>query len=110
MLLVLALGAQADLTLTAMLVGVGLGGSNRALTVIATGVLAVASAIAVFVLWTLWSVAPGCVVAGEGCAVPAETLSVVALVAAAEWLWLLVIALIARRVGRRNASRPVAAG
>ena len=66
-----------------------------------TGAVAVAFALAIYVLWVIWFVAPGCIV-NSVCAVQASSWPNVAAGAAAQWTGLLAAALAARFAKSRN--------
>jgi len=101
-LLVAILACEADLTLGACAIGLGLGDRRCLLTFLATGGVALGFALAAFLVWTLWFVAPGCL--GDGASLScisdhAESgLAYLGPGALVQWTWMLSIALAARRV------------
>lgn len=105
---ILALVAcEADLTITAGAVGLGLRRSHPVVTVLATLGISVAFVAAVVLLWALWFVAPSCV-AGNACSAPVAAAGWFAAGAMAQWLWLATVALAARRTSARRARRAIA--
>lgn len=106
---ILALAAcEADLTITAGAVGLGLRRSHPVVTVLATLGISVAFVAAVLFVWALWLVAPSCI-AGSGCGAPAAAAGWFAAGAMTQWLWLAAVALAARRTSARRARRALAA-
>jgi len=107
------LACELDLALTAGAIGLGLRRSHPLLTFLSTGVISIGFVAAVFVIWILWFVAPTCVT-GEGACLDQAQLDgasgYVGLGAAAQWAWMLGIALAVRRIRRPSVSRPIAAG
>jgi len=97
---------EADLTLAACAIGLGLRRRHNALTFLASGGVALGFALAVFLVWMLWVVAPGCL--GDdsllGCVSGrAESgFPFVGLGALGQWAWMLVVALCARLVSEKN--------
>ena len=93
---------EADLTLGACAIGLGLGDRRCLLTFLVTGGVALGFGLAVFLVWTLWFVAPGCL--GDGASLScisdhAESgLAYLGPGALVQWTWMLSIALAARRV------------
>ena len=104
--LVALLACEADLTLGACAIGLGLRHKRNLVTLLATGVAALGFAVAVFVIWALWFVAPGCI--GEDASlacVGAQAASGLVYLgpgAVAQWAWMLGIALAARRATRNR--------
>ena len=100
------LACEVDLALTAGAIGLGLRGSHRLLTFGATAAVAGGFAIAIFLVWALWFVAPGCI--GEEASLTcvndhaASRFAYLGLGALAQWIWLLGVALAARRVTRNR--------
>jgi len=111
--IVALLACEADLTLTAGAIGLGLHRSRPWRTLLTTGVISIGFAAAVLVIWILWFVAPACVVAEGTCLGQTQVnaaLCYAGVGAAAQWAWMLGIAFAARRVRRPSVSRPIAAG
>ena len=102
---ILALVAcEVDLTLTAGAIGIGLGRSSLAATVVATGLISSLCAALIFLVWILWFVAPACV-AGGTCPGQSELSRPYAYLAAgavAQWGWMLAVALATRRQTRER--------
>jgi hypothetical protein len=90
------LACELELTVSAGAIGRGLRRSHPVLTALATLAVAIGFAAAVLVVWALWFIAPACV-AGGVCAPPAGAAAWFGAGAAAEWAWLLVVALAVRR-------------
>ena len=101
-LLVAILACEADLTLGACAIGLGLRDRRCLLTFLVTGGVALGFGLAVFLVWTLWFVAPGCI--GDGASLScvsdhaASGLAYLGPGALVQWTWMLSIALAARRV------------
>jgi hypothetical protein len=98
---------EADVTLTAIALGVSLGRWPRAVTFAASALVSTGIAAAVVLIWVLWLVAPSCLggsnpgaciggrVAGPGLVYASE-------IAFMQWFWMLGVALCARFVAERN--------
>jgi hypothetical protein len=99
--LFLLLACEADLAMGAVAIGLSLRSSRVAITVVLTGALSIAFVVALFVLWAMWFVAPGCIVSSD-CAVPGSSYANLAAGAAAQWAWMLAIALGARFAKKRT--------
>lgn len=107
MLIPLVLLVEADLTLTAIALGVSLRRRRRGVTFAASALMASGIALAMVLIWLLWLVAPACLgdlnpggciggrVAGAGLEYASE-------IALAQWFWMLGVALCARFVAERN--------
>jgi hypothetical protein len=100
------LACEADLTLGACAMGLGLRHKRNLVTFVATGVAALGFVAAVFGVWAMWFVAPGCI--AEDAAVAcingraASGLIYLGPGAVAQWAWMLGIALAAKRVTRNR--------
>jgi len=100
------LACEADLTLAACALGLGLRRKRNLLTFLASGGGALGFAFAVFLVWTLWFVAPACL--GDDSSLTcvstrAESIfGLVALGALGQWAWLLAVAFCARFVSEKN--------
>lgn len=92
--------AACEVELTIVAVGLGLN-LRPTWAVAATAAIAGGFALAVFGLWAMWFVAPGCIVNSD-CEVPASSYANLVAGAAAQWTWLLAVALGARFVKSRN--------
>ena len=96
------LACEADLTLGACAIGLGLRDRRCLLTFLVTGGVARGFGLAVFLVWTLWFVAPGCI--GDGASLScvsdhaASGMAYLGPGAFAQWTWMLGVALAARRV------------
>lgn len=99
--IVALVACEADLTITAGALGLGLRRSHPVVTVLATLGIALAFVAASLCLWALWFVAPACVV-GDACTPPIAVAGWFAAGAAAQWAWLATIALVARRLKTAN--------
>jgi len=104
--LVAILACEADLTLAACAIAVGLRHRHTYLTFLATGGVAIGFALAVFLIWTLWFVAPGCLgddasftCVGDHAASGFAYLGAGGL---AQWMWILGIALAVRRITKNR--------
>ena len=110
MLIPLLLLVEADVTLTAIALGVSLRNRPRGVTFAASALVASGIALAMVLIWVLWLVAPQCLgdlspgacvggrVAGAGLVYGTE-------IALAEWFWMLGVALCARFVAERNLTK-----
>lgn len=94
--LAVLLACELELTVCAGAIGRGLRRSHPVLTALATLGIATVFAGAVLVVWALWFVAPACV-AGDPCSAPAGVAAWFGAGAAAQWAWLIVVALTVRR-------------
>ena len=100
------LACEADLTLGACAIGLGLGDRRCLLTFLATGGVALGFGLAVFLVWTLWFVAPGCI--GDGASLScvsdhaASGLAYLGPGAFAQWTWMVGVALAARHVTKNR--------
>lgn len=92
------LACEAELTVVAVAVGWRFPNPRAAMI---TAAISIAFAVALFGLWLLWFVAPGCVVNAD-CAVPASSYANLGAGASLQWAWLLAIALGARFAKSRN--------
>jgi hypothetical protein len=98
---------EADVTLTAIALGVSLRGWRTGVTIAASALVATGIAVAMVLIWVLWLVAPGCLgdpnpgvcvggrVGGAGLLYASE-------IALIQWFWMLGVALCARFVAERN--------
>jgi hypothetical protein len=104
-LVVALLACEADLALGACAIGLGLHNRPKFLTLLVTGGVALGFAIAVFLIWTLWFVAPGCIgdaslsCVGDRVAPGFTYLGLGALV---QWTWMLGVAAAARRMTKKR--------
>ena len=100
------LACEADLTLGACAIGLGLRDRRCLLTFLATGGVALGFGLAVFFVWTLWFVAPGCI--GDGASLScvsdhaASGMAYLGPGAFAQWTWMLGVALAARHVTKNR--------
>jgi len=100
------LGLEADLTLTAVVIGLTLRRRHTRATLVATALAALATAAAIFLVWALWVVAPLCL----GDSAPSSCIAKRAAVgspyliqgATAQWAWMLAVAFCARFVSEKN--------
>lgn len=110
MLIPLLLLAEIDLTLTAVALGGSLSKRNRAFTVAATALVALAIALSMVLIWVLWSAAPGCLGDANPAACTAARLAgpdllYVSEITLIQWFWMLGVALVARFVAERSLAR-----
>jgi len=100
------LGLEADLTLTAVVIGLTLRRRRSGVTLLATALVALATAAAVFLVWALWVVAPLCLGASApaGCIVERAAVGSPYLIqgATAQLAWMLAVAFCARFVSEKN--------
>jgi len=104
-LVVAILACEADLALGACAIGLGLHNRPKLLTFLVTGGVAIGFAIAVFLIWTLWFVAPGCLGdASLGCVGDhvASGFTYLGLGALVQWTWMLGVAVAARRMTKNR--------
>jgi len=100
------LACEADLILAACAIGLGFRNRHHLLTFMATGGVALGFALAVFLVWALWFVAPGCLGddASRTCVSDhaASGFAYLGPGALAQWTWMLGIGLAARRLSKHR--------
>lgn len=99
-ILILA-ACELELTLTAAGLGLAMRSRPPAATLLATGLISIGFASAMFAIWVLWFVAPACVAAASACARLADLSEPVAFLATGavlQWAWLSGFALAFRRL------------
>lgn len=99
--IVALLACEADLTLTAGAIGLGLRRSHPLITATVTLAVALGFVAVAFALWALWFLAPSCA-AGAACTAPAGTGGSFAAAAGAQWAWLFGVSMAARRAAARR--------